>query len=72
MSVDKKKFLAVFVDRNSEGVLLQQISKSNQQPKPKKNMKVKLSKQQIDSILADPKKAQEAGVKTSDPGGSSS
>ncbi len=30
-------------------------------------MKIKLSKQQIDSILADPEKAQEAGVKTSDP-----
>ena len=30
-------------------------------------MKVKLSKQQIDAILADPEKAQEAGVKTSDP-----
>jgi len=30
-------------------------------------MKVKLSKQQIESILADPEKAQEAGVKTSDP-----
>ena len=30
-------------------------------------MKVKLSKQQIDAILSDPEKAQEAGVKTSDP-----
>ena len=30
-------------------------------------MKVKLSKQQIDSILENPEKAQEAGVKTSDP-----
>ena len=30
-------------------------------------MKIKLSKQQIDSILADPEKAQETGVKTSDP-----
>ncbi len=30
-------------------------------------MKVKLSKQQIEAILADPEKAQEAGVKTSDP-----
>ena len=30
-------------------------------------MKVKLSKQQIDAILADPEKAQEAGVKTNDP-----
>ena len=30
-------------------------------------MKVKLSKQQIDSILADPQKAQEAGVKANDP-----
>ena len=30
-------------------------------------MKIKLSKQQIDSILADPEKAQSAGVKTSDP-----
>lgn len=30
-------------------------------------MKVKLSKEQIEAILADPKKAQEAGIKTSDP-----
>lgn len=30
-------------------------------------MKIKLSKQQIDSILEDPQKAQEAGVKTNDP-----
>lgn len=30
-------------------------------------MKIKLSKDQIDSILEDPQKAQEAGVKTSDP-----
>ena len=30
-------------------------------------MKIKLSKQQIDSILADPEKAQEAGVSTNDP-----
>ena len=30
-------------------------------------MKVKLSKQQIDAILSDPQKAQEAGVKTNDP-----
>ena len=30
-------------------------------------MKIKLSKQQIEAILADPEKAQEAGVKTSDP-----
>ena len=30
-------------------------------------MKVKLSKQQIEAILADPEKAQEAGVKTNDP-----
>lgn len=30
-------------------------------------MKIKLSKQQIDSILEDPEKAQEAGVKTNDP-----
>ena len=30
-------------------------------------MKVKLSKQQIDAILSDPEKAQEAGVKTNDP-----
>ena len=30
-------------------------------------MKVKLSKQQIDAFLSDPEKAQEAGVKTSDP-----
>ena len=30
-------------------------------------MKIKLSKQQIDDILEDPEKAQEAGVKTNDP-----
>ena len=30
-------------------------------------MKIKLSKQQIDSILEDPQKAQETGVKTNDP-----
>ena len=30
-------------------------------------MKIKLSQDQIDSILEDPQKAQEAGVKTSDP-----
>ena len=30
-------------------------------------MKVKLSKQQIEAILADPDKAQVAGVKTDDP-----
>lgn len=30
-------------------------------------MKIKLTKQQIDSILEDPEKAQEAGVKTNDP-----
>lgn len=30
-------------------------------------MKIKLSKQQIDSILDDPEKAREAGVKTNDP-----
>ena len=30
-------------------------------------MKIKLSKQQIDSILNDPEKAREAGVKTNDP-----
>ncbi len=30
-------------------------------------MKIKLSKQQIDSILEDPEKAQEAGVKANDP-----
>ena len=30
-------------------------------------MKIKLSKQQIEGILADPEKAQEAGVKTNDP-----
>ena len=30
-------------------------------------MKIKLSKQQIDSILADPEKAQVSGVETSDP-----
>ena len=30
-------------------------------------MKIKLSQEQIDSILADPEKAQEAGIKTNDP-----
>lgn len=30
-------------------------------------MKIKLSQDQIDSILEDPQKAQETGVKTSDP-----
>ena len=30
-------------------------------------MKIKLTQEQIDSILKDPQKAQEAGVKTSDP-----
>ena len=30
-------------------------------------MKIKLSKQQIENIVADPEKAQEAGVKTNDP-----
>ena len=30
-------------------------------------MKVKLSKKQIEAILADPEKAQKAGVKVSDP-----
>ena len=30
-------------------------------------MKVKLSKKQIEAILADPEKAQEAGVKSNDP-----
>lgn len=30
-------------------------------------MKIKLSREQIDSILADPEKAQEAGVKVNDP-----
>ena len=30
-------------------------------------MKVKLSKKQIEAILADPQKAQEAGVQTNDP-----
>ena len=30
-------------------------------------MKIKLTKEQIDSILEDPQKAQEAGVKTNDP-----
>ena len=30
-------------------------------------MKIKLSKEQIEAILADPQRAQEAGVKTSDP-----
>ena len=30
-------------------------------------MKVKLTKKQIETILADPAKAQEAGIKTNDP-----
>ena len=30
-------------------------------------MKVKLTKKQIETILADPEKAQEAGIKTNDP-----
>ena len=30
-------------------------------------MKVKLTKEQIDKILADPEKAQEIGIKTNDP-----
>jgi hypothetical protein len=30
-------------------------------------MKIKLSQEQIESILADPEKAQEAGVKVNDP-----
>lgn len=30
-------------------------------------MKIKLSKSQIESILSDPEKAREAGVKTNDP-----
>ena len=30
-------------------------------------MKVKLTKQQIEEIIADPKKAQEIGIKTNDP-----
>ena len=30
-------------------------------------MKIKLTQEQIDSIMEDPQKAQEAGVKTSDP-----
>ena len=30
-------------------------------------MKVKLSKKQIEAILADPQKAQEAGIKANDP-----
>ena len=30
-------------------------------------MKIKLSKSQIESILADPEKARETGVKTNDP-----
>ena len=30
-------------------------------------MNIKLSKQQIENIVNDPKKAQEAGVKTNDP-----
>ena len=38
----------------------QTIKKPNQ-------MKIKLSKKQIEAILADPEKAQEAGVKSNDP-----
>ena len=30
-------------------------------------MKIKLTKEQIESIVADPEKAQEAGLKTNDP-----
>ena len=30
-------------------------------------MKIKLSKQQIEEILADPQKVQQAGIKTTDP-----
>lgn len=30
-------------------------------------MKIKLTKEQIENIVADPEKAQEAGVKTNDP-----
>ena len=30
-------------------------------------MKIKLTKKQIETILADPEKAQEAGIKTNDP-----
>ena len=30
-------------------------------------MKIKLTKQQIESIIADPEKAQEVGIKTTDP-----
>ena len=30
-------------------------------------MKIKLSKKQIEEILADPQKVQEAGIKTTDP-----
>ncbi len=30
-------------------------------------MKIKLSKEQIEDIVADPEKAQEAGLKTNDP-----
>lgn len=30
-------------------------------------MKIKLSKEQIENIVADPEKAQEAGLKTNDP-----
>ena len=30
-------------------------------------MKIKLTKQQIENILADPEKAQDAGLKTNDP-----
>ena len=30
-------------------------------------MKIKLTRQQIETILADPEKAREAGIKTSDP-----
>ena len=30
-------------------------------------MKIKLTKQQIENIISDPEKAQEAGIKTNDP-----
>ena len=33
-------------------------------------MKIKLTKAQIDKILANPEKAHEAGIKTNDPGAS--
>lgn len=40
---------------------------NNYLPKNSKTMKIKLSKQQVEEILANPEKAQEIGIKTNDP-----